>query len=65
MTYNFTNCATLDDMCNALGAFYKREGLEQACALEALMGMELTPAQSAYLCAFVDQWDALQDADDA
>ena len=65
MVYNFTDCATLDDMCDALGAFYDREGLEAGCALEALMGMDLTPAQSAYLHAFVEQWDVLQDAAEA
>ena len=65
MTYDFTECASLDDMSAALHAFYAREGLEAACALEALMGMELTRAQSDYLSAFVDQWDVLQNAADA
>ena len=65
MSYDFADCATLDDMCDALTAFYDREGLEAACALEALIGMELTRAQSDYLSAFVDQWDALQTVADA
>ena len=42
-----------------LNAWYLVEGLEPACALEALMfGLFDTPAQAAWLADFNDRWDA-------
>lgn len=48
---------TADDLTVFYGEWLKWQGLEESCALELLMGADLTPYQRRWLEWFCDVWD--------
>lgn len=53
---------TLDHLTAMYNEYLNANGLEKACALEHLMGSDLTQEQREWLSEFVAKWDEIADA---